>query len=234
MAFDEGTLPPPLLMYLVAGTADANWFIDSGRLAVESIEEALRRQGTSLDNFSSVLDFGSGAGRVIRHLSSHSNLALAGCDYNPQLVEWCRRHLSFANFQVNPPSPNLPYTDAQFDLIYAFSVFTHLTVDRQRGWLDELARVLRPGGMLVVSVSGDAYLHKLNSEQRRRYSAGEIMVILPRKQGQNECAAYHPPKAFRSLVAGVFDVLDFMPEGAKGNPVQDLWVCRKPICSILN
>jgi hypothetical protein len=86
IALGEGTLPPPMLMYLVAGTADANWFIDSGRLAVESIEEALRRQGTSLDDFSSVLDFACGAGRVIRHLSSRSNLALAGCDYNPQLV----------------------------------------------------------------------------------------------------------------------------------------------------
>lgn len=102
-----------------------------------------------------------------------------------------------------------------------------MTVDRQRSWLVEFGRILRPCGLLIMSLSGDAYLPKLKAEQRERYLAGEIVVILPKKQGQNECAAFHPPKAFRSLVAGVFEVLDFVPEGAKGNPVQDLWVCRK-------
>ncbi len=216
-------------MYLVAGTADANWFIDSGRLAAESIEDALRRQGSDLGRFSSVLDFGCGVGRVIRHLRSRPNLALAGCDYNPQLVEWCRRHLSFGTFAVNSLSPTLPYADKQFDLIYGFSVFTHLGIDLQRPWLVELARVLRPGGLLIISLSGDAYLSKLNSRQRKKYLEDEIVVILPKKEGQNDCAVYHPQKAFRLLIAGVFEVLDFIPHGAKGNPVQDLWVCGRPV-----
>src|SRR5271167_2565957 len=51
-ALDEGILPPPKLMYLVAGTADANWFVDSGRLSLRTIEESLQRQGANLDQFS--------------------------------------------------------------------------------------------------------------------------------------------------------------------------------------
>ncbi len=132
VALEEGSLPPPNLMYLVAGSTDANWFFDSGRMAVESIEASLQRVGASLNRLTTVLDFGCGAGRVIRHLHSYSNLALCGCDYNPTLVEWCRTHLRFAEFKVNALGPPLRYSDGQFDLIYAFSVFTHLSVVQQQ------------------------------------------------------------------------------------------------------
>ncbi|HUI83204.1 MAG TPA: class I SAM-dependent methyltransferase [Candidatus Binatia bacterium] len=226
-AFEEGTLPPPYLMYLVAGSTDANWFIDSGRFALEAMETSLRRVGADLDQFSTVLDFGCGSGRVIRHLRSRSKLVLHGCDYNRTLVAWCRRHLSFAAFQVNHPNPPLAYIDRQFDLVYAFSVFTHLGVERQVAWLAELRRILRPGGYLIASTSGDGYFEKLDSEQRRRYLAGEIVITLDGRQGKNDCAAYHSEKAFRSLVEDMFTVEDLAPKGALGNPVQDLWLCRR-------
>src|SRR5580704_3566202 len=148
-ALEEGSLPPPYLMHLVAGSTDANWFLDSGRIAVESIEASLQRVGASLDQLTTVLDFGCGSGRVIRHLRSYANLALFGCDYNPALIEWCRAHLRFAEFNVNALAPRLSYRDGQFDLIYAFSVFTHLSVVQQQAWLAEFGRVLRPRGFLV-------------------------------------------------------------------------------------
>jgi len=160
-------------------------------------------------------------------LRGHSNLALSGCDYNPQLIEWCQTHLLFAKFLVNALGPPLSYADGQFDLVYAFSVFTHLGVEQQRLWLAELGRIIRPGGFFIVSTHGDAYLDKLSSEGRQRYLADEIVITQPGKQGKNDCAAFHPPGAFRSLVGDRFAVLEFVPQGAQGNPVQDLWVCRR-------
>lgn len=215
-------------MHLVAGTADANWFIAGGRFAAETIQAALHRQGLDLGAFSSVLDFGCGCGRVIPHLRPCLRLnALYGCDYNSKLIRWCQQNLSFARFSVNRLAQPLSYPDSQFDLTYGFSVLTHLTRVQQELWLAEFARVLRPGGVLILSTHGDSYLEKLSPEQKKQYQANEIVVMLPSERGRNECAAFHPPAAFRDLADPYFATADFVPEGAKGNPSQDLWVLIK-------
>ena len=54
-------------------------------------------------------------------------------------------------FSVNGPLPPLPYADGSFDLIYGVSVFTHLSEEHQRAWLPELRRILKPGGLLLLS-----------------------------------------------------------------------------------
>jgi len=48
--------------------------------------------------------------------------------------------------------------DAQFDLVYSISVFTHLPEAMQFAWLDELARVCAPGGILIASTHGESLL----------------------------------------------------------------------------
>ena len=45
--------------------------------------------------------------------------------------------------------------------------------------------------------------------------------------GENLCITYHPEAAMRALFATGFEVVAFLPEGAKGNPSQDLWLLRK-------
>src|SRR5436189_220758 len=60
-------VPPARLIMRVAGTPDVTWFLESGRLAAESIHDALERAETPLDTVASILDFGCGCGRVIRN-----------------------------------------------------------------------------------------------------------------------------------------------------------------------
>jgi 8-oxo-dGTP diphosphatase len=54
-------------------------------------------------------------------------------------------------FSVNGPLPPLPYAESSFDLVYGVSVFTHLSEEHQRAWLPELRRILKPGGLLLLS-----------------------------------------------------------------------------------
>src|SRR2546421_591590 len=83
---------------------------------------------------------------------------LRGSDFDGPAVEWCRKNLAFASFTHNELRPPLPFGERELDLVYAFSVLTHLPVDVQHAWVAELGRVLRPGGYLLLSTHGERYL----------------------------------------------------------------------------
>jgi SAM-dependent methyltransferase len=219
-------LPPRALMMKVAGTPDVEWFVRGGELAADSIREAVERHGGRLEDVRALLDFGCGSGRVMRHWAHLDGCARHGCDTNAAAIEWCRRNLAFARFEVNGAAPPLPYDDAQFELVYALSVLTHLPEELQRAWLDELRRILARGGLLLVSTHGDAYRERLDPDELRRYDAGEVVVRWSAAAGTNLCAAYHPVPALVRL-AEAYTFVEHVPEGAKGNPRQDLTVLRK-------
>jgi SAM-dependent methyltransferase len=152
VAADGLPVPPRRLIVRVAGTASAEWFLEGGRLGAETIRAALARQGRPLERLDAMLDFGCGCGRVTRYWADLERTRVHGTDANADAVEWCRRNLTFARFEANGLAPPLPYDTASFDLVYALSVFTHLTADLQLAWRDELRRVLRPGGRLGLLV----------------------------------------------------------------------------------
>jgi SAM-dependent methyltransferase len=112
------------------------------------------------------LDFGCGAGRTLRHFRTEAESAeFYACDIDSASIAWLEAHLSppfhvFRNFE----EPRLPQPSGFFDLVYAFSVFTHLA-ESSSAWLLELHRVLKPEGMLVATF--------LNEGSRPLYGGGE-------------------------------------------------------------
>src|SRR5262245_40287294 len=159
-------LPPPRLMHLVAASEDVGWFLDAGQRGASCLREILERNGVPLESLGAILDFGCGAGRVLRHFESLRGPELHGTDYNPTLIAWCAKNLPFARFEVNGLGGGLAYADNTFDLIYALSVFTHLTEPLQHFWIRELTRVARPGGYLFITVHGDHYAPQLDGDDR--------------------------------------------------------------------
>jgi SAM-dependent methyltransferase len=99
-----------------------------------------------------VLDFGCGAGRVLRHLPSRAPGAeIWGCDIDRRSIEWLEENLSPPlHVFVNGEDPPLPQPSGAFDLILVGSVFTHL-VEGWSPWLLELRRVLSDDGLLVAT-----------------------------------------------------------------------------------
>ncbi|MBW3607866.1 MAG: class I SAM-dependent methyltransferase [Actinobacteria bacterium] len=104
-----------------------------------------------------VLDFGCGSGKVMRHFLPEAEVCeLWGCDIDARSVDWI-------NAELDPPlhaftnreAPPLEQPSESFDLVWSVSVFTHLT-DHWAGWLAELHRVLRPGGLAIISFLGGA------------------------------------------------------------------------------
>ena len=214
-------LPPPRLRLTVAGTADPEWFLSSGRAAADSIRDALP---VELESLGAVLDFGCGCGRVVRWWQELPG-EVHGTDYNPGLVAWCRANLPFATFDVNAIEPPLPYARDRFDLVYALSVLTHLPEPTQVAWLHELHRVSRE--WVLVTVHGDVYRERLTADERAAFDAGDVVVRWGEVPGTNLCTTFHPRAAVERLVAGRFEIVTFVPEGARGNPQQDLYLLRR-------
>ncbi|MGH9784853.1 MAG: class I SAM-dependent methyltransferase [Terriglobia bacterium] len=223
-------MPPPELVYLVTGQFDAEVYYQSGMLGAQCIREVLSKQGLDLNSFGTILDFGCGCGRILRHWRKPSGPKLWGVDYNPRLIDWCRRNLTFAEFAVNTSATNLPFREGTFDFIYSISVFTHLTEPEQRFWMNELTRVLKPGGHLLFTVHGTTRLAELWPWQRQAFESGKFVIANSRHSGTNFCCTYNPEPYVRDVLCQDLRFVAFEPGAAK-DANQDVFLLQKPIAS---
>lgn len=222
-------LPPGELIYLVSGHRSASRFLRRGRVACKTIRETLEKNGLQMEHFHALLDFGCGVGRIMRHWNLLRGPALHGTDYNPRPVEWCKQYLKFAEFRVNTLSGRLSYEPETFDFIYVFSVFTHLSESLQRFWIDELSRVLRPGGYIFFTTHGDYFFPHLGVEEKEKFLNGQLVVRRDEHSGSNTCAAYHPSTYVRENMARDFSLVDFIPGRVEGELLHDIYLFRKPL-----
>ncbi len=219
-------LPSPRMVNLVAGHFDIREFYENGLLGANCIRHLLGKNDLEMDGFSSILDFGCGCGRIIRHWKSLRGPQIYGSDSNSRLVQWCSKNLFFAEFEVNRPHPPLVYRSETFTFVYAISVFTHLSSDLQKPWMQELWRVLRPGGYLLLTVHGKSRLPQLGPEDREKFNAGHLVTVREKYSGTNICGAFHPYKFVRETLAEGFVIVDFLPRGAK-DANQDMYLLQK-------
>ena len=149
-------LPPAMLRFLVSESLSARLFRNIGYGCAQLVTAHLRNMGVEISQARRVMDFGCGCGRTLRWLlDEYGAVEFHGVDVHRGAIDWCRKHLSRGFFLHCSPEPPLPYADAHFDVIYSISVFTHLDQRMQDLWLAELRRLLRPGGVLVLTVHGE-------------------------------------------------------------------------------
>jgi SAM-dependent methyltransferase len=142
-------------------------FDRSGCQSAQELEIFVASVGRTLDSFTRVLDFGCGPGRVTRWLEPlTATWELHGCDIDKQAIDWDQKHLPFATFEHTGAEPPLPYSDGYFDLVINHSVFTHIDERYQDLWLEELRRVVAPGGLLILSIHGEFAFQIAEGEMR--------------------------------------------------------------------
>jgi SAM-dependent methyltransferase len=114
----------------------------------------------------SLLDFGCGVGRTMAAFHDvRDEIELYGCDIHEPSIEWAKANMTppFTFFTCDEEPP-LDQPGERFDLVYACSVFTHLT-DGWARWLADLQRVLRPGGILIASVLNQPMIEPIFDRQ---------------------------------------------------------------------
>ncbi len=132
-----------------------------------------------------VMDFGCGAGRTLVHFKEEAELAeIWGVDvYEPALSNVERELCPPMHAHLSETDPPLPFEDNSFDLIWAISVWTHLT-DNALPWLAEMHRILRPGGLLIATYMGEQHSELLAGEEWDEDRIG--MNVLRHFQGWDE------------------------------------------------
>lgn len=200
--------------YYQSGTPDAKLIIDTVRKYKPT--EAI-----------AIMEWGCGPARVIQHLSKvDSNLQkIIGTDYNRDTINWCRKSFSNIEFYENGLAPPLPLKDKSVDVIYAISVFTHLSESMHYAWVNELLRVLKPGGLLLATLHGEKKIGSLLPDELSRFNKGEIVVRSNVEEGKKHFLAYHSDKFVRNKLLSKFSKVDHIDSP---NMHQDIWVGVAP------
>jgi SAM-dependent methyltransferase len=142
--------PPPELMSNVSGLTKDQDFAAHGTDIYRALTLASAKP---LTDYSAILDFGCGCGRLDRMFKGHPH-RIAACDIDARHVRWVQEHLPFVDARVSQVTPPIPFADDEFEAVISISIFTHLTERSQDQFLAELFRVCRPGGRLFLTVHG--------------------------------------------------------------------------------
>lgn len=221
-------LPPDYLIYESFRMNYEKYYTDGADTA--RILASRFRKFTDLED-KRILDWGCGPGRVIRHLPVYAGKGCSfyGTDYNQQSVGWCKNNLPGIAFNDNTLDATLPYEDQFFDIIYGISVLTHLSEKMHYQWYNELIRILRPGGIMLVTTQGDNFREKLTESEMNEYDRGVLVVRGKVKEGHRTYSAFHPVAFMKGIFRDV-DILEHLvtpPVSNKWLP-QDTWIIRKP------
>ncbi len=143
---------------------------------MRAISRALLRRHWRARDGARVLDAGCGTGNNLVHFADLG--APVGIDLSEEALRFCRTRRVTA---VRGSVLSLPFADASFDLVTSFDVLYHRWVQDDAAAVRELARVLRPGGLLLVRNPALKLLWGAHDEavlSRTRYTRAEMQALL--------------------------------------------------------
>jgi SAM-dependent methyltransferase len=114
---------------------------------------AILDAGVALADDDRVLDFGCSSGRHLRVLRAwRPGVRWMGCDPNAGAIAWAGASLEGIEFFVSPLEPPLELDPGSLDAVMAVSVWSHFGAGAALRWLEEMARLVRPGGVLALTI----------------------------------------------------------------------------------
>ena len=221
-------IPPPRLRARVGASSSRTEFLEIGRRCAEDLLSAYRAAGRPADGDGRWLDFGSGCGRVARHLFGRSPISdYRGVDVDRAQIAWAGRHLP-GRFSTIAPAPPMAFAGESFDVVFTISVFTHLDEAEQIAWLEELRRLLRPGGLLIATTHAPRIA--VEARGAATVGAGELdalertgFLFRPSVGPFNEQAAFHSREYLSREWGGRYGFVAFHPAALGGFQDISLW-----------
>ena len=159
------------------------WYVAMRQLAATLAGDRLMRPGARL------LDAGCGTGGFLRFaLDSASPERVCGVDIASDAIAFARVRVPEAELHVAPVW-ELPFADAAFDLVVMADVLQHLPEPTIGASLDELRRVIAPGGALLARTNGALRMRR-ERDDWRAYDRRSLVGTLERGGFRCERATY--------------------------------------------
>jgi SAM-dependent methyltransferase len=234
---EEGE-PSPLAeerMARVVGSGDVFNFKLGGATLYNRIEDYLiERFSKGYETVGPILDWGCGPGRLLCQFSNSKEVEVWGADVDHDNLAACQDWLPFVRCTPLPLNPPTSLPGDYFGLVVGVSVCTHLSEQNQQRWLEELRRVTRQGGVLLLSVQGEsqAALNRIGPEFIRKLASENFVIMGVNPQINNligEDSYYldviQTREHIRTNWGKHFEIVEFL-RGCAAN--QDFVVMRKP------
>jgi SAM-dependent methyltransferase len=175
------------------------WYVGQRAIAHAILEPALARRAVGGGPGPRILDAGCGTGGNLVHLAPLGRAF--GLDLVAEAAGGCRtRGVSVVRGSVLA----LPFPDRSFDVVTSFDVIYHAWVPDDRAAVAEMARLLRPEGLLLVRVPALRILwgaHDEAVQSRHRYKKAELVELLESRGLSVERATYCNSFLFPLLLA---------------------------------
>ncbi len=162
-----------------------------------------------------VLDFGCGAGRVLRHFLAEAQEAeVWSCDIDAPSIAWLQENLCPPLQAIHSGEwPPLPLEDGSLDLIYAMSVYTHLT-GNWSAWMIEHHRLLAPGGLLLASFMGPSTMSWVGATFEWDHARQGMTTLYPDADWDHGGpGVFHAEWWIHRHWGRAFEILNLVPDG---------------------
>jgi SAM-dependent methyltransferase len=217
-------VPPSWLRHDAHGHIRLQSYFDKGCAAAQSVATLVAEHSSG----ATVCEWGCGPGRIVRHLPKLlPGSKILATDYNQKSIEWCSQNIAGVTFRLNGLRPPLPFGRGTVDFLYAVSVLTHLSASVQREWVEECARVVRPGGIILMTVHGDRCITGLSAAELAAYRADQVVARGSVLEGSRVFVTYQNERQVRRLFNGMAIVAHNPPAAAALAGAQDTYVVRR-------
>jgi SAM-dependent methyltransferase len=236
---DDGIPIPPqdnrarIASLLAAADPSGAQFAFWAKCAAAEVVKIAETYGAPVADELAVMDWGVGCGRIARCLPANWRRLFVGLDVDHKNIEWCRSNFPFGEFHVVSPYPDGRVHPRDFDIVYSSSVMTHLVRADQELWIQKVAEVTKPGGLMLITVHGFRHTgewmlspaHFNTFLERGEYGGfnpnSDIADTTPPGYYTDVC---NTPKFIHEVWGRYVDVMDIIPAGMGE---QDVVVARR-------
>ena len=143
----------------------------------QEIRRITKQQNKSFNKETKFFDFACGYGRMPRFFMKDIFPGnLYGSDVTKEFIDLCKTTFCIkckkiaicgggdVSFDINNPFPPLKYGNETFDVIMAYSLFSHLSEDAHLAWLKEFLRIIKPSGLIFLTFRQQSFLTDLKQK----------------------------------------------------------------------
>lgn len=152
-----------------------------------------------------LLDFGCGWGRITRMwLRKIPGENIVGVDPMEEMIALCKETIPNVHFLLTQPAPPISELVGQtFDLVTAYSVFSHLNEEYLNLWFNEFARLVKPGGMMFITTRSRKFIdHLLQKRENNEFAEYEQALKNNFPDLESAYRDYDQGKVFHQPIGG--------------------------------